>query len=80
MSRVEEKLCNIGHDRALKLITNQLERLSEKIYENTEAKKILSLLLQNVNQRVSIVDSELRQKLKKKIPLNNVEEFQAIIL
>ena len=80
MSRVEEKLCNIGHDRALKLITNQLERLSEKIYENTEAKKILSPLLQNVNQRVSIVDSELRQKLKKEIPLNNVEQFQANIV
>ncbi len=80
MSRVEEKLCNIGHDRALKLITNQLERLSEKIYENTEAKIILSPLLQNVNQRVSIVDSELRQKLKKEIPLNNVEQFQANIV
>ena len=75
MSRVEEKLCNIGHDRARKLITTQLERLSEKIYKNTEAKKLLSPLLQNVNQRVSIVDSELRQKLKKKIPLNNVEQF-----
>jgi len=80
MSRVEEKLCNIGHDRALKLITNQLERLSEKIYENTDVKKLLSPLLQNVNQRVSIVDSELRQKLKKKIPLNNVELFQANIV
>ena len=80
MSRVEEKLCNIGHDRALKQITNQLERLSEKIYENSDKKKLLSPLLQTVNQRVSIVDSELRQKLKKKIPLNNVEQFQANIV
>ncbi len=77
MSRVEAKLCNIGNDRALKLITKQIKHLSKNIYEETETKKLLSPLLQTVNQRVSIVDSELRQKLKKKLPLNNVEQFQA---
>ena len=80
MSRVEGKLCKIGHDRALRQITNQLERLSEKKHETTEAKNFLSPLLQTVNQRVSIEDSEVRLKLKKKIPLNNVEQFQANIV
>jgi len=80
MSRVEEKLCKIGHDRALKLITNQLERLSEIKNEDTEAEKFLSPLLRTVNQRVSIEDSEMKQKLKKKIPLNNVEQLQAKVI
>ena len=80
MSRVEQKLCNIGNERALKKITNQFERLSGKIYKHSDKKILLKTLLQNVNQRVSIVDIELRQKLKKKIPLNNVEQFQANIV
>ncbi len=80
MSRVEAKLCNIENDRALKLITKQLKLLSKTFSKETETKKLLSPLLQTANQRVSIVDSELRQKLKKKLPLNNVEQFQANIV
>ena len=80
MSRVEEKLCKIGHDRALRRITNQLERLSQKKCETTDVKFFLSPFLQTVNQRVPIEDSDVRQKLKKKIPLNNVEQFQANIV
>ena len=80
MSRVEEKLCNIGHDRALKEFSGTLERLSKNISDNSAAKKVLSPLLQTVNQRVSIVDSEIRQKLKKKIPLNTAEQFQVNIV
>ena len=80
MSRVEGKLCNIANELGLKLIINQLERSNKKICDKTEVKKLLSPLLRTVNQRVSIVDSELRQKLKKKIPLNNVEQFQANIV
>ena len=80
MSRVEEKICKIGHDRALRRITNQLERLSQKKCETTDVKFFLSPFLQTVNQRVPIEDSDVRQKLKKKIPLNNVEQFQANIV
>ncbi len=80
MSRVEEKLCNIGNYRALKLMTNKLELLHNKTYEKTKVKNFLIPLLQIANQRVSIVDSELKQKLKKNIPLNNVEQFQANIV
>ncbi|MBC8258164.1 MAG: hypothetical protein H8E38_04035 [SAR324 cluster bacterium] len=80
MSRVEKKLCNIGHSRALKKISNQLARLSEKGIEKEKAVEILSPLLDIVNQRVSIEDRKVLVKLKKKIPLNKIEQMQAKIV
>ena len=80
MTRVENKLCKIGHTRALTQISNQLARLSEKGFEKEKAANILSPLLDVVNQRVSIEDRKVLVKLKKKIPLNKIEQMQAKIV
>jgi len=80
MTRVENKLCKIGHTRALTQISNQLARLSEKGFEKEKAANILSPLLNVVNQRVSIEDRKVLVKLKKKIPLNKIEQMQAKIV
>jgi hypothetical protein len=80
MTRVENKLCKIGHTRALIQISNQLARLSEKRFEKEKAANILSPLLDVVNQRVSIEDRKVLVKLKKKIPLNKIEQMQAKIV
>ena len=72
MTRVEKKLCKIGHTRALQQISNQLARLSEKGFEKEKTAKFLSPLLDLVNQRVSIEDRKVLIKLKKKIPLNKI--------
>ena len=80
MTRVEKKLCKIGHSRALIQISNQLARLSEKGFEKEKAANILSPLLDVVNQRVSIEDRKVLVKLKKKIPLNKIEKMQAKIV
>jgi len=62
MTRVENKLCKIGHTRALTQISNQLARLSEKGFEKEKAANILSPLLDVVNQRVSIEDRKVLAK------------------
>ena len=80
MTRVEKKLCNIGHTRALQQISNQLARLSEKGFEKEKTTEFLSPLLDVVNQRVSIEDRKVLIKLKKKIPLNKIEQMQAKIV
>jgi len=80
MTRVENKLCKIGHTRALTQISNQLARLSEKGFEKEKAANILSPLLNVVNQRVSIEDRKVLAKLKNGIPLNKIEQMQAKIV
>ena len=80
MTRVEKKLCKIGHTRALQQISNQLARLSEKGFEKEKTAEFLSPLLDIVNQRVSIEDRKVLIKLKKKIPLNKIEQMQAKIV
>ena len=80
MNRVEKKLCNIGHSRALRQISNQLARLSEEGFDKEKATNILSPLLDVVNQRVSIEDRKVLVKLKKKIPLNKIEQMQVKIV
>ena len=80
MTRVEKKLCKIGHTRALQQISNQLARLSEKGFEKETATEFLSPLLDVVNQRVSIEDRKVLVKLKRKIPLNKIEQMQAKIV
>ena len=80
MTRVEKKLCKIGHTRALTQISNQLARLSEKGFEKETATEFLNPLLDVVNQRVSIEDRKVLVKLKRKIPLNKIEQMQAKIV
>jgi len=80
MKRVEKKLCNIGHSRALRQITDQLARLSVEGFDKEKATDILSPLLDVVNQRVSIEDRKVLVKLKKKIPLNKMEQMQVKIV
>jgi hypothetical protein len=80
MTRVEKKLCKIGHTRALQQISNQLARLSEKGFEKEKTKEFLSPLLDVVNQRVSIEERKVLVKLKNKIPLNKIEQMQAKIV
>ena len=80
MTRVEKKLCKIGHTRALTKISNQLARLSENGFEKEKTTEFLSPLLDVVNQRVSIEDRKVLVKLKNKVPLNKIEQMQAKIV
>ncbi len=77
---MRKKLCNIGHSRALRQISNQLARLSEEGFDKEKATNILIPLLDVVNQRVSIEDRKVLVKLKKKIPLNKMEQMQVKIV
>ncbi len=80
LTRVEKKLCKIGHSRALTQIINQLSRLSEKRIEKADAEKFLNPLLETVYQRVSIENREVLVKLKNNTPLNKIEQTQSRLI
>ncbi|MGA1598139.1 MAG: hypothetical protein ACO4AU_03745, partial [bacterium] len=77
MQRVEKKLCGIGKETALSTVLRQLQQLSGSGIDTEKATKFLNPLLALVNQRVSLEDRKVLLKVKKKVPLNKLEQMQA---